>query len=248
MDTTVGIVLPVYRPDMEQLEAYLAAIRRTVGPDALLLEWDAPDPVNVQAVREQGVPVHTAEARRGKGAAITAGFDRLDTDVLLFADSDGSTPARSLQGLVQPITGGAAEVAAGSRRHPDTMEISHASILRRHLGDVFASLARRVINPPLHDYQCGAKAIHRQAWQRVRPWITTDGFAWDIELLGMAHAHGARIVEVPVEWEDRPQSTVAPARTAIKLLRTLNRVTYRQRMIASAGEGRAGGAYLTAEE
>lgn len=227
---SVGVVLPVYQPDIEQTVSYLHEIQDIMSPDILLVEWDDPDPDAVDAVQRMGVTVHTADARRGKGMAVTAGFNRLDTDILLFADSDGSTPVQSLNRILEPIQNEEADVVAGSRRHPDRADISHASILRRHMGDMFASLARHIITPALHDYQCGAKALRRDTWRQVRHAITARGFAWDIELLGMAHAYGADIVEVPVRWEDRPRSTVAPVRTALRLLWTLNRVMYRQRI------------------
>ena len=38
----------------------------------------------------------------------------------------------------------------------------------------------------------------------------SDGFSFDVEVLGRAQRHGARIVEFPAVWDDVPGSTFLP--------------------------------------
>ena len=56
------------------------------------------------------------------------------------------------------------------------------------------------------------------------------GFAWDVELVTFADSLGYRVVEVPVVWEDHPESTVHPVWTAVELGRAL--VSMRRRASA----------------
>ncbi|MFB6107543.1 MAG: glycosyltransferase [Haloplanus sp.] len=221
MTRSVGVVIPAYHPDVARLDAYVTAIEETVAPDVIRVELDAADAETRRGVRALPVEVNEATTRRGKGAAITAGFEALDTDVLAFADADGSTPASSLADVIDPVASGSADLAAGSRRHPDATVRSHQTVVRRHLGDGFAWLARRFLDVHLHDYQCGAKAVSADAWRRIRAHLHEPGFAWDIELVAVAAAVDCRIVEVPVVWEDRPDSTVSPVGTTLRLARGL---------------------------
>ncbi|WP_251329991.1 glycosyltransferase [Haloplanus pelagicus] len=231
MTRSVGVVIPAYHPDVDRLEAYVDALHEAVGPETIRVELDAAEPAVRERLDALPATINEATSRRGKGAAITAGFEALSTDVLAFADADGSTPAASIADVIRPVASGEADLAAGSRRHPDATVESHQTVARRHLGDGFAWLARRLLDVHLHDYQCGAKALTSDAWTRVRPHLHEPGFAWDIELVAVADAVGCRIVEVPVVWEDRPESTVSPVGTTLRLARGLVVARHRARLL-----------------
>lgn len=234
MSPTVGVVVPAYRPDVAQLREYVAAIDRRLAPETILVELDRP---------EQGVParladlparIETVPYRRGKGAAITAGFESLDTDILVFADADGSTPVDSLAQVVERVESGAADLAVGSRRHPDADVASHQTVARRFLGDGFAWLAGQLLSVSLYDYQCGAKAITAEGWELVRDHLYDAGFAWDVELVAIAGALDLAVVEVPIDWEDMPGSTVSPIRTSLNMATALLRARHRAKRLSNS--------------
>lgn len=219
-DRSLGLVVPAYQPDVDRLLDYVRDCRATLAPAAVRIELDAPAPGTAERLREavtDGI-VSVARERRGKGAAITAGFEALvdSVDILAFADADGSTPPDSLTTIIDAVEGGA-DLAVGSRRHPDSVVAGHQTFARRRLGDGFAWLARRLLDADCYDYQCGAKAITADAWRTVRPHLYEAGFAWDVELIAMAGALGLHVAEIPIEWEDQPGSTVDPVDTALSL-------------------------------
>jgi len=229
----VGVVLPAYRPDPDRLVDYAHALVESLDPAAVRVELDAADPETraaLDALPDRAV-VADADRRRGKGAAVTAGFEALDTDVLAFADADGSTPAASVADVVAPVAAGEAALAAGSRRHPDATVHGHQTRARRFLGDGFAWLARRLLDVPLYDYQCGAKAVSAAAWGDARAHLREPGFAWDVELVAVVDALGGRVVEVPVDWEDRPGSTVSPVADTLRIARGLVVARHRARRL-----------------
>ena len=234
MTVSLGLVVPAYRPDVDRLAAYLAELRETLEPDAVRIELDDPDEEVAAALGDLPAEVDAVPYRRGKGAAITAGFESLDTDVLAFADADGSTPAASLAAVVEPVVDGRADLAVGSRRHPEATVASHQTWGRRRLGDGFAWLARRLLNVDLYDYQCGAKAITAPAWGSVREHLYEPGFAWDVELVAIAGALELRVAEVPIEWHDRPGSTVSPVRTSLRLARALLTARHRAKHLRNS--------------
>ncbi|MFC7235892.1 glycosyltransferase [Halosegnis marinus] len=219
MNRSLGVVVPAFQPDVRRLERYLAALREELSPAVVRVELDDPDEDTLAAVRALDAEVHAVPYRRGKGAAVTAGFEALDTDDYCFLDADGSTPAASAARVVAALD--EAPVAVGSRRHPDAHVAGHQTVARRFLGDGFAWVARRLLDADLYDYQCGAKAVRAEAWERVRDHLYEPGFAWDVEFVAMAAALGYRVAEVPIEWEDAPGSTVDPLRTALDMGRAL---------------------------
>lgn len=227
MSDPVGIVVPAYRPDVDILEQYVQALDRTLDPAAIRIELDAPETGVAADLSHLPATIGTSPDRRGKGAAISAGFDALDTAVLSFADADGSTPASQFHQVVEPVSTGVADIGVGSRRHPDSTVRTSQSRPRAVLGDTFAWTARRALDVQLYDYQCGAKAITADGWERIAPHLAAAGFEWDIWFLALGSAFDLSIREVPIEWRDHPDSTVPPVRTALSLARAL--VTARRR-------------------
>ena len=198
------------------------------------IEVDDPREAVAAALADLPATVNVSPYRRGKGAAVTAGFEALETDVLAFADADGSTPPGELARVVAAVTDGDADLAVGSRRHPEAEITSHQTLARRFLGDGFAWLARRLLDADLYDYQCGAKAIRRPAWTAVREHLYEPGFAWDVELVAMAGALELAIAEVPITWEDMPGSTVSPVRDSVRLGRALLVSRHRAKQIRNS--------------
>jgi glycosyltransferase involved in cell wall biosynthesis len=231
MTASVGLVVPAYRPDVDRLAAYLEAVRETVPPDAVRIEVDAATPSVGDELATLPATVNTVPYRRGKGAAITDGFEALETDVLAFADADGSTPPGSLEAVIAPVRERTVDLAVGSRRHPDASVRTHQTRVRRLMGDVFAAVARRLLAVPLYDYQCGAKAITAEGWARVREHLYEPGFAWDVELVAIAGALELSVGEVPIEWQDRPGSTVSPVGDGLRLGRALLRARHRAKRL-----------------
>jgi glycosyltransferase involved in cell wall biosynthesis len=221
MTATVGLVIPAYRPDVDRLGAYVETLDDALDVDTVRIELDAPGVAVTEALADLPATVNPVPYRRGKGAAVTAGFEALETDVLAFADADGATPANSVADVVAPVRDASADLAVGSRRHPEATVHSHQTLARRYLGDAFAWLARRLLAVDLYDYQCGAKAVTAEGWDGVREHLYEPGFAWDVELVAIAGALELRVEEVPVEWNDRPGSTVSPMRTSVRLARAL---------------------------
>jgi len=222
---TIGLVIPAYKPNVDRLAGYLESIRETGVVDVLHVELDDP----TDSTPEIGVAdsVNRVTERRGKGAAITTGFDTLSTDVLAFADADGATAAPSLVDVIEPIRDGPVDITVGSRRHPDATVMSHQTVLRRRMGDIFAWLARQLLAVPLYDYQCGAKAVDANQWAEIRTHIHETGFAWDLEFIAVADALGNDIEEVPITWDDSSDSTVDPIRTPIEMAVAMARIRRR---------------------
>lgn len=231
MERSVGVVIPAYKPNIDILRAYVTAIETALHPTEIRIELDGIDPDRSTPLDDLSVTINTVPGRRGKGAAITHGFDHLDTSVLAFVDADGSTPTQSVRAITESVIHGPADLAIGSRHHPDASIRGHQTRIRGWLGQIFALIARNVLDVKVHDYQCGAKAITQTAWQSVRQYLYASGFAWDIELIAMTGALGYRVEEIPIEWEDRAGSTVPPIQTSIDLARTLIATRHRTKVL-----------------
>ncbi|MDQ2072351.1 glycosyltransferase [Haloarcula sp. H-GB4] len=217
---SLGIVIPAYDPDILTLETYIKDIKEELGPEVIRIEIDAPRQAHADRL-EEIAEVNVSTKRRGKGGAIMEGFDALDTDIVAFADADGSVPATSIDDIVRQIRDGTTDVSIASRRHPSSHIVAHQTIIRRFLGDAFAFAARKILPTQCRDYQCGAKAVRSEAWKAIGHHCYEPGFAWDLEFVSVAGSLGYEIAEIPIEWEDHPDSTVNPISTSIELATAL---------------------------
>ena len=147
----------------------------------------------------------------GKPAAVRAGIEDATMDVILFTDMDQSTPLGEAPKLIEKIAAGY-DVAIGSRGG----ERAGFSAFRKLASATFRSMRRAALLGDINDTQCGFKAMRRELalelFPRLSVFSTGDADGWtvsafDVELLFMAQKRGAKIAEVPVEWEDRDAST-----------------------------------------
>lgn len=234
MQRSLGIVLPAYDPDVERLTSYVESLA-SLDPATIRIELDDPAGSVSDAISDLPATVAVSDRRRGKGAAITAGFEALDTDCYCFVDADGSTEIESVERIVETVRSGRADLAVGSRRHPEATVSNTQSRLRGTLGDGFAWLARRLLPVALFDYQCGAKVIDAESWALLRGDLYEPGFGWDVNLVAAAGRHNLAVAEVPISWSDRPGSTVSPIATTATLAGALCRAQ-RLTMLGSAGK------------
>ncbi|KAF4875113.1 Dolichyl-phosphate beta-glucosyltransferase [Colletotrichum siamense] len=182
------------------------------------------------------------ERNRGKGGAVTHGFRHARGEYVLFADADGATKfsdlGRLIQGCEEVVDGSHRGVAIGSRAHLVGSEaVVKRSALRNFLMRSF-HLVLMILTPPatsrLRDTQCGFKLFTRAALPHIVPYMHTEGWIFDIEMLLLAESAppapvigedgsvigtspGIHVAEVPVDWHEVPGSKLSVISDSIKM-------------------------------
>jgi dolichyl-phosphate beta-glucosyltransferase len=144
------------------------------------------------------------EPHGGKGAAVKAGLLAAQSDYRFICDADLSMPIREVERFLPPhVTN--ADIAIATREGAGARRVGEP--IRRHLvGRVFNTMVQRLLLPGLEDTQCGFKMFTARAVEQVFPFVTVEGWSFDIEALYLARRQGLRIVEVPIEWHYRAES------------------------------------------
>jgi dolichyl-phosphate beta-glucosyltransferase len=144
-------------------------------------------------------------AERGKGAAVRAGMLTARGKMVYMADVDLSTPAKEIYRFMVVHEQFGFDVVVGSREI-DRSKVK-ATFKRRVIGRCFHLLTALLV-PGIQDTQCGFKLFSAAAAKDIFSNATVNGLAFDVEALYLARRMGYTIYELPVTWEDNPDSRV----------------------------------------
>lgn len=100
-----------------------------------------------------------------------------------------------------------ADLAIGSRYVPGG-ELRNWSKRRRVLSAFANAYVRAITRLPVHDVTSGFRCWRRELLARLPLHrVSSDGYAFQVEMTWLAHAAGARIEEVPITFVERRQGT-----------------------------------------
>jgi dolichol-phosphate mannosyltransferase len=214
VSSSVWIIIPTYN-ERENVGPITDAISGIV-PDAHILIVDDGSPdgtvelADEMAQAKPAIAVLHRAAKQGLGRAYVAAFKDLiarQADIVVQMDADFSHPVRFLPSLLEPLRAGKADLVLGSR-YVKGGHIPRWNILRRLVsrgGSVFAGV---VLLMPYRDLTGGFKAWLTPVLRDIDlDHLHAGGYAFQIETTFQARLAGARIVEVPITFEERRAGT-----------------------------------------
>lgn len=191
----LSIVVPVYN-EVESLRLLYDAICNAITP--LNLAWelilvdDGSKDGSAKLLEElaQNDPVHVqvVELRRnfGQTAAIAAGIDYSDGDVIVLMDADLQNDPADIPMMLEKINEGY-DVVSGWRKD------RHDNLSRTLPSHMANWLISRSTGVDLHDFGCTLKAYRREVITEFRLYGEMHRF-----IPAYANSVGARIIEMPV--------------------------------------------------
>ncbi len=135
----------------------------------------------------------------GKGAALKSGFRASTGHYILMLDGDLDLPPQQTPKLFDIMQSTGADIVIGSKMHPDS-EINYP-LQRRIMSRAYYFIVKVLIGLPVHDTQTGIKLFKRNAIQFALDRMLVKEFAFDLEVLAIAHSHGYKIAEAPVKLD-----------------------------------------------
>lgn len=150
---------------------------------------------------------------RGKGGAVRQGMLHIRGKYGLFADADGASKFSDISELLSNIktietnkaktNANPAAVVLGSRAHMvNTEVVIKRSLLRNILMYGFHGLVYVFGIRSIKDTQCGFKLFNREAIEMIFPFLHTEGWIFDVEILILAIKKKISIKEIPISWHE----------------------------------------------
>jgi glycosyltransferase involved in cell wall biosynthesis len=176
-----------------------------------------------RALRSDVVVV--TELRKGKGAALRAGFAAATREVIVMIDADGSMDPAEIETYVRAIDEGGYDLVKGSRACPGGS--STDLTIARQLGNFFLrSLVNVLYAADFSELCYGFMALRRTSVPAME--LISDGFEIETEIVVNSLRRGLRIAEVPSHEAERlnGESHLHPVRDGLRVLSTLLRARF----------------------
>ncbi|MBA3065715.1 glycosyltransferase family 2 protein [bacterium] len=197
---------------VELTDAYL--IKKNIAGEIIVVDDGSDDTTSIIAeklITSNPVSVIKLASNFGKGAAVRKGVLSSSGNFVLFTDADFSTNICELDNFL-PVCGSGADIIIASRSLPGSVLDPPQSFFRRALGTICRVLVSLLAVKGYKDTQCGFKLFSRKAAGEIFPHLKTDGFAFDVEILVLAHKLGLGVKEMPVKWKNSSDSRVSPVK------------------------------------
>lgn len=133
---------------------------------------------------------------------------RCEAPVALFCDADYVSKAETLKRLIGSVQDGW-DIAVGSRYLPESNV--RRKLSRRLLSGFYNASMKGLFSSWIVDHQCGLKAFRTDVLKAILSDMKPDpkfsrGWFWDAEILIRGQRSRRRIVQIPVNWDCRPDS------------------------------------------
>lgn len=168
------------------------------------------------------------KTNQGKGNAIKYGFSFAKGDYVAFVDSGRDINPKQIKDFIKIMEAENADIVIGSKRHPNS--IVHYPIFRRFMSRVYQIINKILFSLNVQDTQVGIKLFKRNVLEKIMPKIAVKRFAFDLELLVIAHIFEYKIVEAPIVMRYRFGSTVKPS-SVLFMLRDTLAIFYRKEIL-----------------
>lgn len=208
-------MLPAYNEE-RTLEATVRGFHASL-PDAAI--WvinnnstDATREVAVNVLRELGVYGGVIdECRKGKGNALRRAFMEIEADVYVLADADLTYPADQVDLLLQPVLQGRADMVVGDRHTAGNYAAENKRVLNGFGNRLVRALVNGLFRSNLADIMSGYRVMSRRFVKNYP--ILVEGFEIETEMTLHALDKRFRVMEVPVNYKDRPPGSFSKLNT-----------------------------------
>ena len=159
-----------------------------------------------EIARDHGAIVRF-EPRQGKGNVCRQMFRDIDAACYLMVDGDDTYPAEAAKALCEPILSGKADMVVGDRLSNGTYAQQNARAFHGFGNDLVRIMIKWIYGYAYSDVMTGYRAMS-EPFIKTFP-VLSEGFQIETELSIHAVDHRWRILNVPIDYRDRPEGSVS---------------------------------------
>lgn len=212
----VAVLIPCYNEELTVAQVVREFRAELPDADIYVFDNNSTDRT-VEEARAAGAVVYF-ERRQGKGFVVQSMFRRVDADLYIMVDGDGTYPPAEVHRLLAPVAADEADMSVGSRLHEQSE--SQFKSLNRFGNQAFLAVLNSTFKVRITDMLSGYRVFNRRFVKGVP--LFGGGFETETELTVKALARGFRVEEVPVNLGVRPEGSFSKIRITQDGFRILN--------------------------
>ncbi|MDR0888288.1 MAG: glycosyltransferase [Coriobacteriales bacterium] len=217
---TIAVLIPCYN-EQQTIAKVVDDFAREL-PDAAIYVYDNNSTDDTAQIASQHGAIVRHETRQGKGNVMRQMFRDIDADYYVLVDGDDTYPALAVHALLVPLMSGDADMTVGDRLSNGSYTVEN----KREFHNFGNNLVSKMINLLYHckvaDPMSGYRAFTK-TFVKCFP-ILAQGFEIETSLTIHSVDKNWRMVEVPIDYRDRPAgsfSKLSTFRDGFRVLRTI---------------------------
>ena len=213
--STIAVILPAYNEELTIVETIEQFHR--VLPEAKIVvidnnSQDKTSPLSKETLSRLGNSgVVIFEGRQGKANAMRRAFLEINADVYLVCDADMTYPANRAFDLIGPVLRSEADMVVGDRQSDGSYKVENKRKFHMFGNNLVLRFIKLLFNAGLNDVMSGYRALSKNFVKNYP--ILVDGFQIEVDMTLYALDKRYRILEVPIEYKDRPLGSFSKLNT-----------------------------------
>jgi glycosyltransferase involved in cell wall biosynthesis len=214
-----AVLIPCYN-ESKTIKKVVEDYKR-VMPHADIYVYDNNSADGTDEIARQAGAIVRYEYRQGKGNVVRSMFREIDADCYIMTDGDDTYPAEFALELEKQIYENRADMAIGDR-----LSSTYFTENKRPFHNIGNVLVRKLINTlfkaNVKDIMTGSRGFTKE-FVKAFP-VTSKGFEIETEMTIFALDNNMKIVEVPIDYRDRPEGSESKLNTysdGFKVLKTI---------------------------
>ena len=215
----IAVLIPCYN-ESATIEKVVKDYKKAL-PDADIYVYDNNSKDHTDEIAKKAGAIVKYEYRQGKGNVIRSMFRDIDADCYLMIDGDDTYPAENAKEMCDLVLSGKADMVIGDR-----LSSTYFKENKRPFHNFGNVLVRKLINfffkNNIKDIMTGYRAF---SYEFVKGFpVLSKGFEIETEMTIHAVDKNFKLIEIPVEYRDRPAGSHSKLNTfsdGYKVLRTI---------------------------
>lgn len=218
----IAVLIPCYNEALTIKKVVNDYQKALPGADIYVYDNNSTD--GTDKIAKKAGAIVRYEYRQGKGNVIRRMFKDIDADCYLMVDGDDTYSCKHAKEMCKYILSGRADMVIGDRLSGSYFEEN-----KRHFHGFGNKLVRKLINmlfrSHIKDMMTGYRAF---SYDFVKTFpVLSKGFEIEIEMTIHALDKNFSLMEIPIEYKDRPHGSESKLNTfsdGFKVLKTIARL------------------------
>lgn len=199
----VAVLVPCYNEELT-IGKVVDDFRR-VMPLADIYVYDNNSSDRTAEIALEHGAIVRSEPRQGKGNVVRQMFREIEADYYIMVDGDDTYPAEAAPALVAPLVADEADMTVGDRLSNGSYGEENDRAFHGFGNDLVRWLIKVIYGYAFEDVMTGYRAFTR-VFVKTTP-VLSSGFQIETELSIHAVDKRWRIVDVPIDYRDRPEGS-----------------------------------------